>query len=636
MGADQTWIGPLNNGAYLAHRMWEGAVDVANNRTTVNWTTTIYRGSNTASYEFTPITTAFFFGGNNYSSSYTFDFRSATSVLIGNGGGWVNHKADGTQQIDGWGNTAYTRTAVGGPVTAGGTLVMTPISRASVPTVSPNPMVAGSPVTITTNRSSGSYTHTLKYVFGTQSGTIATGVGASTSWTPPLSLLTEIPNTTSGTITLITDTFNGATPVGSITRTFTLNVPSSVVPSISSISNSEANSTVATQVGAYVQSLSRINLAIVGAAGAYGSTITAYKITLAGQTINAASGTTEVINSPGTLPVVATVTDSRNRTYSTSINVSLLDYAVPVIDAPVFKVSRSNASGVIDENGDRIRVDLKAAVSSLIVGTQKNQLTFRVYTREKGTTTWALKYTSSLGTGTTGYNSYVVVATYAIEKSWDVRVEVADKFAQAAIIGVVATAGIFMHWGTGVGVGKFWEQGGVDVAGDIFQGGQVVIDASDVATATAKGIVELATDAEAITGTDTTRALTPANLSARTATDSRTGVVELATNAETSTGTDATRAVTPAGLKSEMDSHGIFAKMAAGTVSTSASGNVTITFPVGRFSTAPLVFLMPWNHPNVITPRIGATATTTSVAVAAYAGGTTLVVLTMNWLAIQP
>lgn len=68
------------------------------------------------------------------------------------------------------------------------------------------------------------------------------------------------------------------------------------------------------------------------------------------------------------------------------------------------------------------------------------------------------------------------------------------------------------------------------------------------ATASTRGVVELATDAETQTGTDTDRAVTPANLSARTATETRTGIVELATTAEATTGTDVVRAVTPAGL----------------------------------------------------------------------------------------
>lgn len=79
-------------------------------------------------------------------------------------------------------------------------------------------------------------------------------------------------------------------------------------------------------------------------------------------------------------------------------------------------------------------------------------------------------------------------------------------------------------------------------------GKAVVVDTVSDASDTVKGIVELATDAETQTGTDKTRAITPANLTARTATATRTGIVELATDAEAQTGTDATRAVTPDNL----------------------------------------------------------------------------------------
>ena len=72
------------------------------------------------------------------------------------------------------------------------------------------------------------------------------------------------------------------------------------------------------------------------------------------------------------------------------------------------------------------------------------------------------------------------------------------------------------------------------------------------ATTTVQGKVELATDAETITGTDTGRVLTPANLQAMTASAARDGIVELATNAETTTGTDTARAVTPASLHSAL------------------------------------------------------------------------------------
>ena len=76
---------------------------------------------------------------------------------------------------------------------------------------------------------------------------------------------------------------------------------------------------------------------------------------------------------------------------------------------------------------------------------------------------------------------------------------------------------------------------------------------SDASSATVSGIIELATDAEVQTGTDTARAVTPAGLRACTGTATRIGVLELATDAETIAGTDTARAITAANLKAWHD-----------------------------------------------------------------------------------
>jgi hypothetical protein len=91
---------------------------------------------------------------------------------------------------------------------------------------------------------------------------------------------------------------------------------------------------------------------------------------------------------------------------------------------------------------------------------------------------------------------------------------------------------------------------GTDAARAVTPANLAAVAATHVpaASESVAGKVELATDAETQTGTDTARAITPANLTARTATDARTGVVELATDAETQTGTDTARAITPANL----------------------------------------------------------------------------------------
>ncbi|MBW6491863.1 MAG: hypothetical protein K0B15_11795 [Lentimicrobium sp.] len=102
------------------------------------------------------------------------------------------------------------------------------------------------------------------------------------------------------------------------------------------------------------------------------------------------------------------------------------------------------------------------------------------------------------------------------------------------------------------------------------------------ATETAKGIVELATNAETLTGTDNTRAVHPQGLKHtldnRPATETGTGLIELATQAEVNAGTDAVRAVTPATLKTLLGTSGTLtgARKYTQLLSTSAT-SYTIT-----------------------------------------------------------
>jgi hypothetical protein len=75
------------------------------------------------------------------------------------------------------------------------------------------------------------------------------------------------------------------------------------------------------------------------------------------------------------------------------------------------------------------------------------------------------------------------------------------------------------------------------------------------ATTERQGIVELATDAETVAGTDASRVVTPKTLHALKATVDRAGLVELATEAEVEAGVDKERAVTPGSLAKVLGAH---------------------------------------------------------------------------------
>lgn len=76
----------------------------------------------------------------------------------------------------------------------------------------------------------------------------------------------------------------------------------------------------------------------------------------------------------------------------------------------------------------------------------------------------------------------------------------------------------------------------------------------DQASTTVLGLVMLATNAEVQAGSNNTKAVTPAGLSSRTATETRTGIAEIATQIETDAGVDDTRIVTPLKLKTYVQS----------------------------------------------------------------------------------
>lgn len=448
--------------------------DIGGNSSTLQIDLRINESPNNGSYSLTKqLTWSWSVDGQTGSGGTTYDFRNydvlvlySASPAIG-----VGHNADGTKSL-GFSAGAGGGTTIGG-ASCGGSMSLSTIPRASTPTADgDNVFQAGDTITINTNWASSSFTHTLEYYFGSASGTIATGVGGSTTWAVPLSLLSQIPNSTSGTGTLRCHTYSGGTFIGTRDVGITIVAPSTIVPDFTTVTHAEATTGVAANVGAYVQGITTLAVALTGAAGVYGSTISSRKIevlTAGGtvlQTVNAASGTTGIIDGSGTLTLRGTVTDSRGRTKVKTVTATFLAYVPPTLNTVT--VQRALSGGTVDDNGTYLRVNINAAVQSLMNTTQRNAINYRVSTRLRGGTTWTQKAQAAPG-GIT-FNSSVTVGTYSITQAYEVLVEVYDDFLTTGFIFSVPVAKIFMHWdaGLGVGIGKYREFGLLDVAGDIY------------------------------------------------------------------------------------------------------------------------------------------------------------------------
>ena len=191
----------------------------------------------------------------------------------------------------------------------------------------------GSSKSFTISRGNANFTHSMWYSFGSKTWqVIGSSLSTSASFTPPMSLCSEIPNASSGSMTIILRTYYGNTQIGSDQYYYyTMNVPASVVPTMNSVTCVDTVDDVKNLVGAYVQNKSKLSFAIVGATGSYGSTIKSYKIVGCGYTINAVSGATGVVTVSGPQTITATITDSRGRTAIRTLEINILAYLSPKI-----------------------------------------------------------------------------------------------------------------------------------------------------------------------------------------------------------------------------------------------------------------------------------------------------------------
>lgn len=162
-----------------------------------------------------------------------------------------HHNADGTKVANASG--ALTMPFIGWDLWVGsGDFNLPTIPRATTPNWSGN-FVAGQAKTINLPRASSNFLHDVHYSFGTAKSWFVSNAGVTTTFTPPLELLNQIPNATSGTGTFTTNTKSGGTVIGTKYNNYTLTAGPEIVPTISQVLWDDDNTTVKNNIGAFVQ-----------------------------------------------------------------------------------------------------------------------------------------------------------------------------------------------------------------------------------------------------------------------------------------------------------------------------------------------------------------------------------------------
>lgn len=364
------------------------------------------------------------------------DFRNKATVQLASWTGAISHGSDGSKKLDCSGSFTISGSSYlsGGNISC--SIQLESIPRATKPTLSASTVALGSAVTIKIAPAVSSWTHNLYYRVGTGSWVrFAADVKSNYAWTVPLAIADNFPSATKGTITIGLNTYNGSSQIGG-TQTVNLDItiPASVAPSVSAITVSETASGLSNF--GYVQTKSKLKI-VASASGSYSSSIRSYAYNIGSQSYSGLENTYtmgEVVLDSGTVAVTVTVTDSRGRTASKTVSITVLAYSPPQITH--FECSRcGDVNGSANANGQYLKVTFGYSVSPL---NNKNKasylLKYSVYDDGKwGGLTSGTQYTYS---GT--YISATAILNTA--STYQIGLVVTDSFGTASFYKEIGTA----------------------------------------------------------------------------------------------------------------------------------------------------------------------------------------------------
>lgn len=426
------------NGRYLKFSWTEKSQSIEDNTTTISWT---LKGAGTAP-------SGYYMSGN---FKVVIDGRTVYSkgqndrIQLYNGTEVA--KGEVTLTHDDKGEKSFTASAQAGIYTfavncsGSGSFTLDTIARASQPSLITWPETTndvgefGDTISIHMNRKSDAFTHTVRYAFGSKSGTIATGVTTGTTWTIPLSFMDLLPAATSGSGLIYVDTYNGSQLIGTKYTGFTAKVPSSVIPTLH-VSLTDAT-TASSIYGSPVIGLSKIRITATGEE-AYSSPIT-YKITANGETFNTATATTSILNGSSSEVMVA-ATDARGRNVIYTYKMTLLRYSAPVVSA--LAVHRCDEDGTANDRGEYVKATFSAAVSSM---SSKNTAFYALKYKKTSASAWTSVSLSALANqySVTDYE-YIVAADGS--SAYDISVTATDRHSTASRSTSASTAFTLMNF----------------------------------------------------------------------------------------------------------------------------------------------------------------------------------------------
>lgn len=277
---------------------------------------------------------------SSFTHSVKFDFGTHSHTLTGQGTSasytiplsWIDYFGNGGSGTKTGTITVTTyngNTVIGSAVSK--TFTLTCPSASSISSATSSIECNGSnAIEVNISRSVPSFTHTVKWGFGTYEHS-KTGIGTSTSYAPPASWTNMIPNTYSGTGAVYVTTFYGNQQIGAtVQKDFTLTIPD-YTPTVSSVGVSLVQDAQISDWNIYLEKYSKVKFVFNNALGNWGSSINKYTVELDGVTYTSTTNTitSNVLQTSGTLTYKATVYDTRNKPKTISGTIDVQAFVTP-------------------------------------------------------------------------------------------------------------------------------------------------------------------------------------------------------------------------------------------------------------------------------------------------------------------
>lgn len=324
--------------------------------------------------------------------------------------------------------------------------------------------VIGEDITVNIKRAAENFTHELWYRIGySEWFTLGKGYTTSCKFKIDIDKCEYITDSDSAILQLCVRTYGGDKVIGSdyYNYSYKINVPESFVPTILSVSITEAVDEIAEKFALFVQNVSRLNVK-VKAEGIYGSTITSYSTEVLGQTYSGDDVSTNIITASEDVTVKITAKDSRGRVATEIRNVNVEKYVPPMISD--FSVIRAKKDGTEDPDGEYANCYIKFNISSVA---NKNTKSYQIECQKKGESTWqTIKSGSVYSFDAEWISSDAVLSA---DSEYTVRLTIRDYFTSVTAevaLGTGAPIMDFRYSGKGMAIGKVAEKDCLEVAMD--------------------------------------------------------------------------------------------------------------------------------------------------------------------------